>query len=79
LSLNVLPINMHLGFGIFNRRFNLPESREAVRTVSADIVFLQEEHGEHQSNARRVKDWPTISKYEFLADSMWSDFAYGRN
>ncbi|NAT26282.1 endonuclease/exonuclease/phosphatase family protein [Pseudomonas syringae] len=79
VSLNVLTMNMHMGFGIFNRRFILPELREAVRSVSADIVFLQEVHGEHQSHARRVKDWPTISQYEFLADSMWSDFAYGRN
>ncbi|MFH7347007.1 endonuclease/exonuclease/phosphatase family protein, partial [Pseudomonas syringae group genomosp. 7] len=72
-------MNMHMGFGIFNRRIILPEMREAVRTVSADIVFLQEVHGEHQSHARSDKDWPTISQYEFLADSMWSDFAYGRN
>ncbi|MBS7439184.1 endonuclease/exonuclease/phosphatase family protein [Pseudomonas syringae] len=79
VSLNVLTMNMHMGFGIFNRRFILPELREAVRTVSADIVFLQEVHGEQQSHARKVKDWPTISQYEFLADSMWSDFAYGRN
>ncbi|GBH09292.1 Metal-dependent hydrolase [Pseudomonas syringae pv. actinidiae] len=40
-------MNMHMGFGIFNRRFILPELREAVRSVSADIVFLQEVHGEH--------------------------------
>ncbi|WP_341538640.1 endonuclease/exonuclease/phosphatase family protein, partial [Pseudomonas viridiflava] len=79
ISLNVLTMNMHMGFGIFNRRFILPELREAVRSVSADVVFLQEVHGEHQSHARNVKDWPTISQYEFLADSMWSDFAYGRN
>ncbi len=79
VSLNVLTMNMHMGFGIFNRRFILPELREAVRSVSADIVFLQEVHGEQQSHARSVKGWPTISQYEFLADAMWSDFAYGRN
>jgi endonuclease/exonuclease/phosphatase family metal-dependent hydrolase len=79
VSLNVLTMNMHMGFGIFNRRFILPELRDAVRSVSADVVFLQEVHGEHQSHAARVKDWPTTSQYEFLADSMWSDFAYGRN
>jgi len=79
ISLNVLTMNMHMGFGFFNRRFILPELRDAVRNVSADIVFLQEVHGEHQNHAQRVKDWPTTSQYEFLADSMWTDFAYGRN
>lgn len=79
LALNVLTINMHMGFGVFNRRFILPELRDAVRTVSADIVFLQEVHGVQQAHARRWKDWPTTPQYEFLADSMWPDFAYGRN
>jgi endonuclease/exonuclease/phosphatase family metal-dependent hydrolase len=79
VSLNVLTMNMHMGFGFLNKRFILPELRDAVRTVSADIVFLQEVHGEHQNHAQQVKGWPTTSQYEFLADSMWNDFAYGRN
>lgn len=78
-TLNVLTMNMHMGFGLFNRRFILPELRDAVRNVSADVVFLQEVHGEHQNHAATVKGWPTTSQYEFLADSMWKDFAYGRN
>ena len=79
VTLNVLTMNMHMGFGFFNRRFILPELRDAVRTVSADVVFLQEVHGEQQNHAQKVKDWPTTSQYEFLADTMWKDFAYGRN
>lgn len=79
ITLNVLTMNMHMGFGFLNRRFILPELRDAMRSVSADVVFLQEVHGEQQNHAQRVKDWPTTSQYEFLADSMWDDFAYGRN
>ncbi|MGK3444278.1 YbhQ family protein, partial [Escherichia coli] len=41
-SFKVLTINIHKGFTAFNRRFILPELRDAVRTVSADIVCLQE-------------------------------------
>jgi endonuclease/exonuclease/phosphatase family metal-dependent hydrolase len=79
ITLNVLTMNMHMGFGFLNRRFILPELRDAVRSVSADVVFLQEVHGEHQNHAQNVKNWPTTSQYEFIADSMWKDFAYGRN
>lgn len=78
-KLNVLTMNMHMGFGFLNRRFILPELRDAVRSVSADVIFLQEVHGEQQNHAQNVKNWPTTSQYEFLADSMWKDFAYGRN
>jgi endonuclease/exonuclease/phosphatase family metal-dependent hydrolase len=77
--LRVLTVNTHKGFTALNRRFILPELREAVRSTSADLVFLQEVVGEHERHSSRYNDWPQTSQYEFLADSMWSDFAYGRN
>lgn len=77
--LRVLTVNTHKGFTAFNRRFILPELREAVRSTRADLVFLQEVLGGHDRHATRYPNWPQTSHYEFLADSMWSDFAYGRN
>ena len=77
--LNVLTINVHKGFTALNRRFILPELREAVRATGADLVFLQEVHGSHQQHAQRHPAWPETPQYEFLADSMWPQFAYGRN
>ncbi len=77
--LRVLTVNTHKGFTAFNRRFVLHELREAVRAVSADIVFLQEVLGEATVPARhRHGPWPT-SQYEFLADSIWPQYAYGKN
>ncbi|MEE1924641.1 endonuclease/exonuclease/phosphatase family protein [Pseudomonas sp. 148P] len=78
-ALKVLTINTHKGFTALNRRFILPELREAVRSTGADLVFLQEVLGSHDRHAARHDDWPQVSQYEFLADSMWTDFAYGRN
>lgn len=78
-KVRVLTLNMHKGFTVFNRRFILPELREAVRTLSTDIVFLQEVHGSHNQHAVRFSNWPAISQYEFLAESMWPEYSYGRN
>jgi endonuclease/exonuclease/phosphatase family metal-dependent hydrolase len=78
-SLKVLTMNTHWGFTALRRRFVLPELREAVRSVSADVVFLQEVLGGHTRHGRRYHNWPEQPQYEFLADSIWSDFAYGRN
>ncbi|MHA6493121.1 endonuclease/exonuclease/phosphatase family protein [Pseudomonas borbori] len=77
--MRVLTLNTHKGFTFFNRRFILPELREAVRASAADIVFLQEVHGTHDRHAKRYSDWPSIPQYEFLADSIWPEFSYGRN
>ncbi|MCD6078288.1 MAG: hypothetical protein K0R89_2226 [Ramlibacter sp.] len=79
LQLTVMTVNIHKGFTFFNRRFILPELRDAVRKVGADIVFMQEVLGMHDVHGKRLEDWPDAGQYEFLADSIWPQFAYGRN
>ena len=79
LQFRVLTVNAHKGFGAFNRRFILHELREAVRAVKADVVFLQEVLGQHAGHAARYQEWPEAPQYEYLADTMWTDMAYGRN
>ena len=78
-SFKLMTVNTHKGFTALNRRFILGELRDAVRTVGADVVCLQEVHGAHAGHARRRSDWPETPHYEFLADTMWPQFAYGRN
>ena len=75
----VLTVHIHKGFTALNRRFILPELREAARSVGADMVFLQEIHGTHERHPLRYSDWPNMPQYEFLADSIWPQYAYGRN
>lgn len=78
-TLRIMTINVHKGFTFFNRRHILPELRDAVNKLSTEVVFLQEVIGEHKQHAIRYHDWPDIPQYEYLADTMWPDFAYGRN
>ena len=56
--LQILTVNTHKGFTALNRRFILPELREAVRSTQADLVFLQEVLGEHERHASRLDNWP---------------------
>jgi len=79
LSFRVLTVNTHKGFTFFNRKFILHELREAVRAVAADVVFLQEVHGANEKLGARVANWPDTPQYEFMADTLWPEFAYGRN
>jgi endonuclease/exonuclease/phosphatase family metal-dependent hydrolase len=75
-ALTVMTVNIHKGFTTFNRKFILPELRDAVRKVGADIVFLQEVLGYTGSHKNASWDEP---HYEFLADEIWPQYAYGRN
>lgn len=79
LTFKILTLNTHKGFSFMNRRFVLHELREAVRATGADIVFLQEVLGSHAKHSERHANWPATPQYEFLADTIWTDFAYGRN
>lgn len=78
VPLKVLTLNTHKGFTAFNRRFVLAELREAVRAAGADVVFLQEVIGAHTRLLDSLKR-PMGAQYEFLADSIWTAYAYGRN
>ena len=69
--MRILSLNTHKGSSHFSRRVILTELREAIRSVQADLVFLQEVVGE-----KKEQDQP---HYEFLADQLWPEFAYGKN
>jgi len=76
---SVLSLNINMGLDIRRRRFVLPELRDAIRSVGADIVLLQEVLGEHAGHARRHAGWPSQPQHEYLAETLWPHHAYGRN
>jgi endonuclease/exonuclease/phosphatase family metal-dependent hydrolase len=68
--MQVLTVNIHKGYDVFNNRSVLHGLREAVRAMGSDVVFLQEVNG---------GSGPSAAQYEFLADEIWPQHAYGRN
>lgn len=75
--LKVLSYNIHKGFAL-SQRFVLAGIREGIRTVHADVVFLQEVLGDHSGHQKKIKEWPG-PQLEYLADKMWPHYAYGKN
>lgn len=78
-SFRVLTLNIHKGFAMGNRRFTLDRIRECLRASGSNIVFLQEVSGENENQRSKIDDWPETNQFEFLADSVWSHYAYGKN
>ncbi len=74
-TLKIATFNIHKGVSSFNARLVLNKQRELLQKLSADIVFLQEVRGEY----KRHRKLTLKSQYEFLADSHWSEYAYGKN
>jgi len=78
-SLKIATYNIHKGFSQFNQRMVLHALKDQLHLMRPDLVFLQEVQGEHLGHAARHEDWPVTPQYEFLADELWQDFAYGKN
>lgn len=78
-TLRIATFNIHKGFTHFNARFSLENQRDLLRNLHADLVFLQEVQGEHHHHRQRFSNWPQKGQLEFLADSIWHEFAYGKN
>jgi len=59
----------------------LESMRERINETGADVVFLQEIHGEANQNGRLLRrhSYPDQPHFEYLADQAWPHFAYGRN
>ncbi|KON82077.1 endonuclease/exonuclease/phosphatase family protein [Azoarcus sp. PA01] len=78
-ALRVCTYNIHKGFSQFNRRMVVHELRERLRSLDVDVVFLQEVQGLHLGHANLHPNWPGSPQHEFLAEDVWSQFAYGGN
>jgi len=75
-QLRVCSYNIHKGFSAMNTRYLLKEIRHAIQLVDADIVFLQEVVGENLNKPQNSHD---DNHLEFLADTIWPHFSYGKN
>ncbi len=75
----LLTYNIHKGFTVGNRRFVLPAIRKALQEVNADVLCLQEIHGQQLKHAAKIWNWPQTPQTEFIAQQMWPHHAYGKN
>lgn len=75
----ILTLNIHKGFSAGNRNFTLERIRSCLRDTKANAVFLQEVVGDNTKKRKRVAGWPDGNQMEYLADSVWQHFAYGKN
>jgi endonuclease/exonuclease/phosphatase family metal-dependent hydrolase len=79
ISIKVLTYNIHKGFSAGNLRFILHEIKNLLHHIDADVVFLQEVHGERNIPKKSFNDWSNNRQLEFLADQVWRHHAYGKN
>lgn len=78
-TLNIATYNIHKGFSHFNRRLMVHELRDRLHAMGADLIFLQEVLGHHEEHAAAHRNWPNEPQYQFLADTVWPEYVYGKN
>ncbi|MFZ6798695.1 endonuclease/exonuclease/phosphatase family protein [Undibacterium sp. Di24W] len=78
MKLRIATYNIHKGVTAFGRKTRIHELKEAIKTLDADIVFLQEVQGQHDHHAKRHDTWPSQAQHEFLAGDT-HQCVYGMN
>jgi len=79
MKIRILTINLHKGFSPLNRRFILPQLSRCIRSLNADLVFMQEVVGENLSKAAKHGDWPAKPQHEYIAGESGLGHVYGKN
>lgn len=77
--LKVLSYNLHKGFSPSNRYWKLPEMRDAINALDANIIFLQEVQGKLKKSRERKLTEPEIPQTDFLAATSWLEKIYAKN
>lgn len=75
----VLSLNIHKGFALGPKRLVLSKIRQCLRDSGANIVFLQEVVGANRKHQTLVSSGPSQTQLEYLADTVWTHHAYGKN
>jgi endonuclease/exonuclease/phosphatase family metal-dependent hydrolase len=78
-TLRIATFNIHKGVTHFNARFALHHQRDLLQKLHADVIFLQEVQDVHRKHSKRFEASSVSGQVEYLADNMWSDYAYGKN
>ncbi|MGV3741208.1 MAG: endonuclease/exonuclease/phosphatase family protein [Burkholderiaceae bacterium] len=78
MRIRIATYNIHKGVTSFGSRPRIHALKQALSSMDADIVFLQEVQGRHDLLAlRHATNWPMQSQHEFLAGD--KHCVYGMN
>ncbi len=78
-TLRIATFNIHKGVTHFSARFALHHQRDLLQKLQADIIFLQEVQDVHSKHSKRFEASSVSGQVEYLAENIWSDYAYGKN
>jgi endonuclease/exonuclease/phosphatase family metal-dependent hydrolase len=68
MTLRIATYNIHKGVSAFGTRPRIHALKQAISTLDADVLFLQEVQGRHDLHAaRHASNWPEQPQHDFLA------------
>ncbi len=74
----ILSFNIHKGVDFFGKS-QLTKLKDSLAVSDTDLVLLQELVGQHSFKQKNRHKIHTEDQLEFLADTIWSYMAYGKN
>lgn len=77
--ITIATYNIHKGMSPLNRKVQLTSMGEALQTLNADILFLQEVQGMNILRQEKLADFPHEPHHDFLGNLLNFNRSYGKN
>ena len=78
-DLTITSYNIHKGMDMLNRQVVLRGIADGLKSVSPDILCLQEVQGENLKRMLKFNEFPEQSQHEWFGEYLNLDDSYGRN
>lgn len=79
MKIRIATYNIHKGVSSFGSRPRIHALKQALNSMNADVIFLQEVQGRHDLLAlRHAASWPSMGQHEYLAGEL-QHCVYGVN
>ncbi|MDF0606514.1 endonuclease/exonuclease/phosphatase family protein [Neisseriaceae bacterium TC5R-5] len=78
-SIKVATYNIHKGMSPLNRYVRVEDMAVALKSLAADILFLQEVQGKNLDRALKHASWPPLAQHHYFAQQLDHKAAYGLN
>ncbi|MDO4641175.1 MAG: endonuclease/exonuclease/phosphatase family protein [Neisseria sp.] len=77
--ISIATYNMHKGMSPLNRFVYVDNMAEAIKSLRADILFLQEVQGENLQRQFKLPEFPDQPHYDILGQRLAYHSSYGKN
>ncbi len=79
VPITITTYNIHKGMSALNRFAQVEDIAQAMKSLTTDILFLQEVQGQNLKRAVKFNNYPDEAQYDYFGEYLAFNRSYGKN